>query len=103
MLGLAEEIRLVGRQQVDGGLLLQRRTTAGEQAKVIAVGLDSAGVQPLGQAAAHQRLFGLAEGDSGRLEYEALKLAELGIRNPHAAWPSACTLSCWISVSARTS
>ena len=44
--------------------------------------IDLARVQPLGQAAAHERLFGVRERDSSGLENEALKLTKLGIGDP---------------------
>jgi hypothetical protein len=79
MLWLTKEIGLIRGQQIDRSLQLQRRLAAHEQAKVLAVVLYTAGVQPLRKPSAHERLLRVRECDSGRLEDEALKLPELSV------------------------
>jgi hypothetical protein len=57
MLGLTEEIGLIGGQQIDRDLQFGRLRAAFQQPQIVAVAIELIMRQPLGQAAADQRLL----------------------------------------------
>ena len=73
---LAEEMRLVGRQQVDRDLDLSRAVTAAQQLEVVAVGRQPMVAKPAGEPAHHQRVLLVREVDAGHLANPGPELAE---------------------------
>ncbi len=76
MLGFAEEVGFIGRQQVDHGLQFFRLLAIGEKAVVLGEGLEAVMTQAFLQTSDQQNLFRIGEADAGDFVDEPLKQAE---------------------------